>query len=351
MITPVILSGGSGTRLWPLSRVARPKQFLPLTGERTMLQMTALRTRNADLFARSIVVASAQNASEIERQLEEVDSAPAMLVLEPAARNTAAAIALAALLAPADAPLLVIPSDHLIRDVDAFLAAVEIARPVAEEGWLVTFGIKPERAETGYGYIRQGESIAPGVQRVDRFLEKPNAETAAALIADGRHLWNGGIFLFRSDAYVAALEAHAPDVLEACRAAIAGKEPDAGRLSPDAQAFARSPGISIDYAVMEKADRVAVVPVSMGWSDIGSWDALHEIGEKDSAGNLVVGEAVAVDSSNSLIRSTGPTVVAVGVEDLIVIATEDAVLVVPRGESQRVREAVAALKARGKELE
>lgn len=347
MIIPVILSGGSGTRLWPLSRASRPKQLLPLTGDRTMLQLTAMRVGDKSGFARPIAVANARHAEEIERQLAEIGLEAAALVLEPAGRNTAPAIALAALAAPADALMLVMPSDHLIQNTEAFVDAVEAARGAAEAGWLVTFGVTPDRPETGYGYIKQGEAVAPGVRRADRFLEKPDADTAAGLIADGSHLWNAGIFLFRAEAYLAALQRHAPEVLESVRAAYAGRREEGGRIHPEAQAFAASPSISIDYAVMEKAERVAVVPVSMGWSDIGSWDVLHEIGGKDERGNLVAGDALAIDSSNCLVRSDGPIVVTVGVEDLIVIASGDAVLIVPRGQSQRVREAVEALEARG----
>jgi mannose-1-phosphate guanylyltransferase/mannose-1-phosphate guanylyltransferase/mannose-6-phosphate isomerase len=338
MITPVILSGGAGTRLWPLSREARPKQLLALTGQRTMLQMTAARWSAAP-----IVVANARHADEIERQLDEL----ALLVLEPVARNTAPAIALAAMLAPADRPMLVMPSDHVIGDIVAFQAAVEAAVPAAQEDWLVTFGITPDRPETGYGYIRRGAPIAPGVEQVEQFLEKPDAATAQAFVADGRHVWNGGIFLFRPAAYLAALERHEPAVLEAARRAFDGREEIGRRVHPDAHAFASAPSISIDYAVMEKAERVAVVPVAMGWSDVGSWDALYDLGGKDAGGNLAVGEVVAIDSANCLIRSEGPAVAAVGVRDLIVIATQDAVLIVPRGESQRVKEAVDALKLKG----
>jgi len=338
MITPVILSGGSGTRLWPLSRAASPKQLLALTGERTMLQMTADRWTTPP-----IIVASARHADEIERQVDQIG----LLVLEPAARNTAPAIALAALLAPEERPMLVMPSDHVIGDVAAFRSAVEAALPAAQEGWLVTFGITPDRPETGYGYIRRGSAISSGVERVEQFLEKPDAATAQALVADGKHVWNGGIFLFRPDSYLAALERHEPAVLDAARRALETKEEAGWRVYPDEHAFASSPSISIDYAVMEKAERVAVVPVSMGWSDVGSWDALHELGEKDGSGNLARGEVVAIDNANCLIRSDGPTVVTVGVKDLIVIATGDAVLIVPRGESQRVKEAVEALKAKG----
>jgi mannose-1-phosphate guanylyltransferase/mannose-1-phosphate guanylyltransferase/mannose-6-phosphate isomerase len=348
-IVPVILSGGSGTRLWPLSRAARPKQLLPLTGDQTMLQMTADRTRAG--FAPPMIVANAAHAHEIEHQLGEVGVTPAALILEPAARNTAPAIALAAALAAPDALLLVMPSDHLIRDPDAFLAAVRTAAPAAGQGWLVTFGITPDRPEIGYGYIRAGDPVLPGVLRAERFLEKPDVVTAEALVADGRHHWNAGIFLFRADALLAALAGHAPDVLRAVQAAVAARSGEGLRILPDPDSFAAAPSISIDYAVMEKAERVAIVPVSMGWSDIGSWDALHEVGGKDAAGNHVAGDVIAIDSSNCLIRTDGPAVITVGIQDLIVIATRDAVLVVPRGESQRVKQAVEALKARGgKEL-
>jgi mannose-1-phosphate guanylyltransferase/mannose-1-phosphate guanylyltransferase/mannose-6-phosphate isomerase len=341
MITPVILSGGNGSRLWPLSRPESPKQLLALTGEETMLQMTLSRTADARRFASPIVIASARHAGEIERQ---VGARIGTLVLEPSARGTAAAIALAALLSEPQAPLLVMPSDHLIRDNEAFLRAVERGLPLAQQGWLVTFGIMPHRAETGYGYIRQGAEIAPGAHRVERFVEKPDAASAAALLASGNHLWNGGIFLFRADTYLEALQTHAPEVLEAARGAMA----EAGgerHIYPNAEAFASAPAISIDYAAMEKADLVAVVPVEMGWSDIGSWDALYEVGAKDAEANLTDGDVVALDSQGCLLRSDGPTIVTVGVQDLIVIASGDSILILPRGDSQRVKEAVEALQA------
>jgi mannose-1-phosphate guanylyltransferase/mannose-1-phosphate guanylyltransferase/mannose-6-phosphate isomerase len=338
-VTPVILSGGAGTRLWPLSVPERPKQLIALTGERTMLQMTAAR-----VAAAPIVVAGEGHAEEVERQLAEIGIAPAALVLEPAARNTAPAIALAALLAPADVPMLVMPSDHLIGDVEAFGGAVEAALPAAAEGWLVTFGIAPERPETGYGYIERGEEIGPGLHRVARFREKPDAATALAYATDGRHLWNGGIFLFRPDAFLDALGAHAPEVLAAARAAIEGRRAEGRRVYPDAAAFAASPSISVDYAVMEKAERIAVAPVAMGWSDLGSWDSLYEAAEKDSDGNALAGRALAIGSGGCLIRTDGPAVAVVGVNDLVIVATKDAVLVLPRGQTQRVREAVDALR-------
>jgi mannose-1-phosphate guanylyltransferase/mannose-1-phosphate guanylyltransferase/mannose-6-phosphate isomerase len=342
MIIPVILSGGSGTRLWPLSRPEQPKQFLALTGERTMLQMTLGRTLDRERFAAPIVIAGSSQADEIQRQSE---TEIASLVLEPVGRNTAPAIALAALLAAPDALLLVMPSDHLIRDQQAFLDAVARGLTLAEQGWLVTFGIVPHRAETGYGYIRRGDALAPGVHRVERFVEKPDAATAEALLASGDHYWNGGIFLFRADAYLAALGTHAPEVLHAVRRAMANRTGSERHIYPDAEDFAASPSISIDYAVMEKADAVAVVPVEMGWSDIGSWDALYEVGEPDADGNLLTGNAVAADSRFCLIRSDGPTIVTVGVQDLIVVASGDSILILPRGQSQRVKEAVDALRA------
>jgi mannose-1-phosphate guanylyltransferase/mannose-1-phosphate guanylyltransferase/mannose-6-phosphate isomerase len=346
-ITPVILSGGSGTRLWPLSRAGKPKQLLSLTHDETMLQLTARRTGDADRFHPPIVVANARHAAMIAEQLAAVGSAAATVILEPAARNTAPAIALAALHAAPDALLLVMPSDHVIADVDAFRAAVDAAVPLVEQGWLATFGITPDAPETGYGYIRSGEEIAQGVRRVERFVEKPDRATAEAYLAEGCYAWNGGIFLFRADAYLAALEMHAPAIAAAARAAMAAARIDGNEIRPDAAAFAASPDDSIDYAVMERAERVVVAPVEMGWSDVGSWDALHAIAEKDDADNVHHGEVIAIDTQGCLIRSDGPVVAAVGVSDLIVIATKDAVLILPRGSSQDVKRAIEALKRDG----
>jgi mannose-1-phosphate guanylyltransferase/mannose-1-phosphate guanylyltransferase/mannose-6-phosphate isomerase len=345
-ITPVILSGGSGTRLWPLSRTGRPKQLLALTHEETMLQLTARRAVG-DRFADPIVVASAAHADEIDAQLADVGIARARLILEPAARNTAPAIALAAAEAEPEAILLVMPSDHVIADVGAFHAAIERAAPLVEAGWLVTFGIAPTAPETGYGYICRGEEIAAGVNRVGRFVEKPDRATAEHYVETGDYSWNGGIFLFTAGAYLAALEAFAPEMASAARAAMKAGHRDGRQVHPDAEAFGRSPSESIDYAVMEKAEQVAVVPVDMGWSDVGSWDALHELAPKDGNGNAHHGEVIAIDTTNCLIRSEGPVVAAVGVRDVIVIATHDAVLVLPRGDSQQVKRAIEALKREG----
>lgn len=345
-IVPVILSGGSGTRLWPMSRAEKPKQMLALTAEETMLQLTARRTPQGERFAAPIIVANALHADMVEEQLGLVDARAQALILEPMGRNTAPAIALAALAAGGGGnPLLVMPSDHVIADVAAFHAAIDAALPAVEDGWLVTFGIAPDAPETGYGYIKVGEGIGAGVHRVDRFVEKPQREAAEAMLASGDHAWNGGIFLFRADAYLGALAAFAPDMLAAAQAAMDRAVREGTRILPDAAEFARSPSDSIDYAVMEKAPRVAVVPVSMGWSDVGSWDALHAISEGDANGNTVRGDVVAIDTADCLVRAgAGKRVALVGVSDLIVVADGEDVLILPRGRSQDVKRIIEAMK-------
>ena len=267
------------------------------------------------------------------------------MILEPAGRNTAPAIALAAIAAGSgDAPLLVMPSDHVIADVAAFHAAIHAALPLVEQGWLVTFGIDPHAPETGYGWIRIGEEISGGVHRVASFVEKPPRDAAEAMLAAGDHAWNGGIFLFRADAYLGALADHEPAILDACQQAMAKATRDGTRIHPQAEAFAASPSESIDYAVMEKAERVAVVPVSMGWSDLGSWDALHEISARDADGNAHEGEVIAIDTANCLVRTDGARIAIIGVSDLIVVASGTDVLILPRGRSQEVRALIEAMK-------
>lgn len=343
-IVPVILSGGSGTRLWPMSTPEKPKQMLALTAEATMLQLTALRAAG-DGFAAPIVVANARHADMVEGQLDEVGAEAQALILEPVGRNTAPAIALAAIAAGAgDAALLVMPSDHVIADVPAFHVAIGRALPLVGEGWLVTFGIAPDAPETGYGWIQVGEPIAQGVHRVGRFVEKPPRDRAEAMLASGDHAWNGGIFLFRADRYLEALGAHEPAMRSACEVAMAAAVRDGTRITPDAEAFGASPSESIDYAVMEHSDRVAVVPVAMGWSDLGSWDALHAISDRDSAGNAHGGEVLAIDTRDCLVRSDGIRVRLVGVSDLIVVASGQDVLVLPRGRSQEVKKLIEAMK-------
>jgi mannose-1-phosphate guanylyltransferase/mannose-1-phosphate guanylyltransferase/mannose-6-phosphate isomerase len=347
-IVPVILSGGSGTRLWPLSRIDRPKQLIAISGEHSLLQETALRVADEVAFAAPLVVASADHADEIETQLQAIDRSPTHLILEPEPRNTAAAIALAALSARPDDILLILPSDHVVKQPGAFRAAVEASLPLAQDGMLVTFGVEPDRPETGYGYIRRGPEVGSGLFHVDRFVEKPDIATAQSYLDEGGYLWNAGIFLFSADVYLDALELHAPDILSAARSAIVAQRSEGNRIWPDGRGFGRAPALSIDHAVMEKSDRVAVAPVSMGWSDVGSWEALHGIGDKDASGNVLTGDVVAIDSRDSLIRSDGPVIVTLGIDNLIVVATERAVLIAPRGESQRVKEAIDALQKRGK---
>ena len=339
-IVPVILSGGSGTRLWPMSRPEKPKQFLPLASHATMFEATLTRIADRARFAAPLVIANAAHADLITVQLA---GAEATLVLEPVARNTAPAIALAALLMEPDAPLLVMPSDHVITDRGAFMAAIEVALPLVADGWLVTFGIAPDGPETGYGYIQIGEALATGVNRVARFVEKPGRADAEMMINGGDHVWNGGIFLFRADVFLSALKAHAPDILAATSGAITSATRHGSHVLPDADAFAASPSDSIDYAVMEKADKVAVVPVSMGWSDVGSWDALHTLGSDDD-GHAHHGSVLALDTSNCLLRSDGIRIAAVGIRDLIVVASGNDVLILPRGSSQDVKRIVDALK-------
>jgi len=344
-IIPVILSGGSGTRLWPLSRPELPKQLLPLTADETMLQLTARRTAG-ERFAQPIVVANAAHADQVDAQLTGISAEAQALILEPMGRNTAPAIALAAIAAGGGSdPILVMPSDHVIADVDAFHAAIHAALPLVQDGWLVTFGIAPDAPETGYGWIKVGEHLAGGVHRVDQFVEKPPRDKAEAMLAAGDHAWNGGIFLFRADMYLGALSVYAPEMLVAAQQAMESARREGTRIWPDAEAFARSPSDSIDYAVMEKAPRVAVVPVAMGWSDVGSWDALHTISANDAQGNVYRGEVIAVDVENCLVRSeAGKRVALVGVRDLIVVAAGDDILVLPRGQSQDVRKIIEAMK-------
>lgn len=325
-----------------------PKQFLPMTAECSMLQLAAQRAADAARFSSLLVVADKRHAALIEQQLGAINATPQALILEPVGRNTAPAIALAALYAKASTggqtPLLIMPSDHEIGDVAAFHDAIERALPMVQQGWLATFGIVPDAPETGYGWINQADCIAPGVFRVAKFIEKPPLEQARAMLAQGAHFWNGGIFLFRADAYLSALAAHAPDILAACQRAMANARHDGARLLPDPESFAVSPAGSVDYAIMEKAEHVAVVPVAMGWSDVGSWDALHALGTGDAAGNVCTGNVVTVDSTNCFVRSdNGLRIAMIGVTDMIVVASGNDVLILPRGRSQDVKKLLDAM--------
>jgi mannose-1-phosphate guanylyltransferase/mannose-6-phosphate isomerase len=350
MIHPVILSGGSGTRLWPMSRSLYPKQLLALVGERSLLQQTAQRVIGAPEFAAPLIIANEEHRFIIAEQLREIGAAPDALVLEPVGRNTAPAACVAALRLAAsdpDALMLVMPSDHVIGDLGAFRRATERAAAAARAGHLVTFGITPERAETGYGYIARGAPTrgCEGAFAVTGFVEKPDAATAEGYLASGDHFWNSGIFLFPVGVYLAELERLRPEMLAGCKEALAGARTDSDFIRLDKAAFARCPSDSIDYAVMEHTNRAAVVPVGMGWSDLGSWDALWEIGAKDECGNALSGNVVAEATRNCYLRSEAGLVAAIGVEDIVVVATDDAVMVAPRSRTQEVRTLVTRLRA------
>lgn len=338
-IIPVILSGGGGTRLWPMSTPETPKQFLALTGEHTMFQMTALRVKDRARFSAPVIVANVAHAGIVESQLAEIGITDATILLEPCARNTAPAIALAALtIASPGAIMLVMPSDHIITDEGAFHAATEALLPQVIDGWLATYGINPTGPATGYGYIQMGNKIAPGVQAVSCFVEKPDATRAAEMIAAGDHVWNGGIFLFKADAYLETMGKFAPEMKAAVVAAMASAERTGNVVRPNRDSFAACPSDSIDYAIMEKATQVAVAPVSMGWSDVGSWDALHELGSKDAAGNVTSGVVRVGQSKGNLIHADGIRISVHGIDDLIIVANGKEVMIMPRGTSQNVRD-------------
>jgi mannose-1-phosphate guanylyltransferase len=342
IITPVILSGGGGTRLWPLSTPQTPKQFLALTDTHTMFQLTVLRVMDRQNFAAPIIVANAVHAPLVQNQLAQIDVHDAIILLEPCARNTAPAIALAALaVGSPDAVMMVMPSDHVITDEPAFHAATKSLLPAVEDGWLATYGINPSGPETGYGYIQIGSEIVAGVHDVKRFVEKPDAARAADMIATGDHVWNGGIFLFRADVYLDAVSHFAPEMNITVRKAMDRAERGKNLVQPNHDSFAACPADSIDYAIMEKATKVAVAPVSMGWSDVGSWDALYEIGHKDGDGNVSSG-AVRIDGScGNLVHADGIRVSVHGIDDLLIIANGKEVMILPRGAGQKVRDFAA----------
>ncbi|MFM1885696.1 MAG: mannose-phosphate guanyltransferase [Pseudomonadota bacterium] len=351
-LTPVILSGGSGTRLWPLSRELYPKQLLRLVGQHTMLQDTAQRLQGLDAGP-PVVVCNDAHRFLVAEQLRQLGNTPQAIVLEPVGRNTAPAIALAALAAPTpDALLLVLPADHVIRDREAFQAAVRTALPAAAAGRLVTFGVVPDCAETGYGYICRGEAVAgadgEGVYRIARFVEKPDAGRAAAFVASGDYYWNSGMFLFRADRYLQELRQHAPDIAAAALAAHAAAAPDLDFLRIDKQAFQACRGESIDYAVMERTADAVVVPLAAGWSDVGSWSALHGAQDADARGNVLQGDVIAEDSEGCYLYSASRLVTAVGLKDHVVVETKDAVMVAPRDRVQDVKALVNRLKAEGR---
>lgn len=352
MLIPLILSGGSGTRLWPVSRKNLPKQFLELAGKGTLFQQTLERTQQLPDVAAPIVVASDDHRFLAAEQLLQIGIDNATIVLEPLARNTAPAIALGALQAlqrGGDPLLLVLPADHLIGDTLAFAEAVRQAAPLAEQGWLVTFGIRPDRPETGFGYIRRADAAGEHGFRVEQFVEKPDLATAESYLADGRYDWNSGMFLFKASRYLEELAEHAPAMLAAVRESNANALADLDFVRVDPETFATVPDGSIDYVVMEKTGRAAVIPVDCGWSDIGSWSALWLTGDKDADGNMSEGDTLSIDSRNSLLRShERHLLTTVGVDDLIVVTTPDATLVAHRDAAQDVKRIVEQLKASGR---
>lgn len=352
MLHPVVLSGGSGTRLWPLSRQDRPKQFLALIGERSLYQESVLRAAGLPGVQAPITVCSEAHRFTVGEQLESIGVESGGILLEPAQRNTAPAIALAALHAvqgDADATLLVMPADHLIESESDFHKAVERAETLAAEGWLVAFGITPDYAETGYGYIRRGEALGEGGFRIDRFVEKPDRDTAGEYVADGGYAWNSGMFLFRARNYLDELATHAPAIVEAAQKAYDSAVSDLDFIRIDEQAFAASPSDSIDYAVMEKTSRSAVVPVSCGWSDIGSWSSLWAVAERDGDGNRTDGDVITIDTRDSLVHASGRRLVAtVGVDEVVIIDTADATLVAHKDRVQDVKKVVDQLKGEGR---
>lgn len=333
VIYPVILCGGSGTRLWPRSRVDRSKPFLPLIGQSSLFEQTVARSGDRTLFEAPCIVTGAKHFDLVSQQLN--SQSGAQIIVEPTAKNTAPAIALAALRLREDAIMLVCPSDHHIEDTGAFVDTVHSAATLAEDGRLVAFGIEAVTPETGYGYIKRGAALGAGFE-VERFVEKPDLDTAKTFLADGGFSWNGGIFVFQAGAFLAELTTHRPDMMEGLRAAVAGGVEDGAAFYPDPASFAAIDGESIDYAVMEPTDCAAMVPVSMGWSDIGNWQALRDARHLDVAGNTVIGNAEMIDCTNVLIESDGPRVSAIGLDNIMIVVDGDEVLVTTADGAQKV---------------
>lgn len=333
-ITPVVLCGGNGTRLWPRSRASLPKPFLPLVGEQTLFEAALLRCADPDRFAAPIVVTGAAHLAHVEAQMPDKSGE---IIVEPAARNTAAAIALAALRLPPDAIMLVCPSDHHIADRAAFTAAATAAAALAKDDWLVSFGIEARTPETGYGYLKRGEQIGAGPgSRVAQFVEKPDLARAQQFLASGDYAWNGGIFAFRAGHFLDELERHRPQIAAAARAAVQHGTSEEHRFHPDAAHFASITSESVDYAVMENTDRAAMVPADMGWSDIGNWEALHAARGGDASGNHVSGPAELVECRNVLVDTDGPRVNVIGLENVMIVVDKGEILVTTAAGAQRV---------------
>lgn len=354
-ITPVILSGGSGTRLWPVSRSLFPKQLLALASEKTMIQETVLRVENLEKYNTPLIIANEEHRFIIAEQLRSIEHEDIKILLEPTGRNTAPAAALAAFKIHKENPeglMLLMPSDHVIASESSFNDAINKASICARNlGMLTTFGIIPHKAETGYGYIKRGDALekAEGCNLVDQFVEKPNKEKAEEYVNSGEYYWNSGIFLFPVKEYLETLEENSPEIFTTCKKAMENTSNDLTFIRPDKEAFLSSPSDSIDYAVMEKTDKAAMVPVEMGWNDLGAWDAIWDIADKDQNNNVIIGDCLTHNTSNSLIRSDGPAIATVGIDNIVVVATKDAVLVCDKDKSQHVKQIVDQLKNSGRE--
>jgi len=336
----VILSGGSGTRLWPLSTREDPKQFLELLGE-PLFEATLGRVGELGLGDAVTVVTGRDQIAAVEKSLDRKEIGTATILVEPSGRNTAPAVVAAALTADNDDVLLVLPSDHLITDIPAFGAAVAEAVELARDGALVTFGIEPSRPETGYGYIEKGEPVGSGF-RVDRFKEKPDEDEAARLAADGAHLWNSGMFVFGAGQILSEARRQAPEIVTGVKEALPAERTGTIELEPG---FSEVPSISIDHALMEKAENAVVIPLEAGWSDVGSWHSVWELSDRDENGNSLLGDVVALDVADSYVRSESKTVAIAGLTGLVVIVTRDAVLIVSKEKAQLVRDLAAAWEA------
>lgn len=348
MIIPVILAGGSGTRLWPLSRQHYPKQLLKLFGDKTMLQQTLLRLTGLDNVAPPIVVCNVEHRFIVAEQLSEIGLGNSIIILEPIARNTAPALALAALQAAdidAGATLLVLSADHMIRDITAFHAAVKIAIAAADKGHMATFGVHPTHPETGYGYIKTSKIDADvaGSFAVEQFVEKPNLETAEKYLAAGCYYWNSGMFVFKADSFLSELKHYSPEVVTAAAESrsLAVRDLDFTRVDKDA--FALAPNISIDYALMEKSSNVVCVPLDAGWSDVGDWKSFWDVSQKDSSGNSFLGDSIDIDSTNTLVFSQDKLVATLGVDNLLIINTPDAVLIADKSQAQQVKSIITQI--------
>ncbi len=341
-IIPVILSGGSGTRLWPLSRQKYPKQYLPLSSDKTMLQETMLRIDALDSLVNPIIVCNSEHRFLVAQQLQEIEIKKPTILLEPVSRNTAPAIIAAALQSikqENDAILLVLPADHVIQDIDIFHHAINVANKQAQAGKLATFGIVPIDANIGYGYIKKGKAVGKSF-KVEKFVEKPNQEKADILFASGEYLWNSGMFVFKANTLLEEMSIYSPEIVDAVKKSTNNATQDLDFIRLNDEDFASSPNDSIDYALIEKTDNAVVVPLDAAWNDIGSWDALYEISSKDDNGNSITGDVITFETNNSYINANHHIVATIGVDNLIVVDTVDATLVASRDKSQEVKKIV-----------